>query len=95
MSDAIILVENDTLHWKETRDFNDMCIRYLDKLYTPELPLENQARGYIVLRTLVIERRPVEYLEGYRSVFNPILFNFLADPIAWSVIRYSHVQESL
>ena len=95
MENAIILIENDILHWLKPIDFNISCEKYLDRLYTPGLELENQCRGYLVLRNLVIERRPVEYLEAYRSVFHPILFNAIVDPRIWNLIRYSYVQESL
>ena len=95
MENVIILIENDILHWLNPRDFNIFCKNHLDQLYTPGLELENQGRGYLVLRNLVIERRPVEYLEAYRSVFHPILFNVIVDPRIWNLIRYSYVQESL
>ena len=34
-------------------NFNDFCVKYLDRLYTPNIPLENQSSGYKQLRLMV------------------------------------------
>lgn len=36
--------------------FNDFCIKYLDRLYTPNIEFKNQSSGYKQLRLMVQEQ---------------------------------------
>jgi hypothetical protein len=35
--------------------FDEFCVKYLDRLYTPNIPFENQSTGYKQLRLMVQE----------------------------------------
>lgn len=37
-------------------NFNNFCVNYLDRLYTPGLPIESQSSGYKQLRLMVQEQ---------------------------------------
>lgn len=36
--------------------FNEYCVKFLDRMYTPELPDEQQSTGYLQLKKMIKEK---------------------------------------
>ena len=38
------------------KKFNDFCVEDCDRLFTPNIPIEQQSTGYLQLRKMVVEQ---------------------------------------
>lgn len=46
----------EQLEARYMKNFNEYCVKVLDRFYTPNIPLENQSSGYKQLRLMVQEQ---------------------------------------
>ena len=52
--------------------FNEFCVEYLDRMYEPRLPQEQQSTGYLQLKKMVVENiTPASLSEIDRWENNP------------------------
>ena len=47
--------------------FNEYCVKFLDRMYTPELPDEQQSTGYLQLKKMIKEKITPASLEEIKN----------------------------
>ena len=47
--------------------FNEYCVKFLDRMYTPELPDEQQSTGYLQLKKMIKEKITPASLEEIKK----------------------------
>lgn len=47
--------------------FNEYCVKFLDRMYTPELPDEQQSTGYLQLKKMIKENITPASLEEIKK----------------------------
>lgn len=71
-------------------EFNTFCMSNLDGLYTPELPIEQQSTGYILLRQMIeqqIDPAPIYEIERWET--RPTKLELTATP-ELKYLRFLH-----
>lgn len=70
--------------------FNQFCATYLDRMYTPGLPDEQQSTGYLQLKRMVVEGiTPATVIEAARWETNPTDEELLSTPDV-KYLRFLH-----
>lgn len=61
--------------------FNEYCVKFLDRIYTPELPDEQQSTGYLQLKKMIKENiTPVSLEEIKKWENNPNIQELIVTP---------------
>lgn len=66
---------------KDNLTFEEFCSEYCDRMYEPRLSYNDQATGYKLLRTILLENiTPATLEETNRYRTNPTLEEFMFEP---------------